>query len=251
MSNLIAPIQQQKHHPWILLSICLTMIMLSATSNLYASQTTNDTAKQQIINAITQFTKTLTSQLQFDRIESTLPQLDPRLTLHPCENPIEITNKSGQRTSGKLTLKASCPSGKHWAIHIPIEVKTFSNVVVTNQPVFRGQSLSTDKLAIEERETNRLHRGYFSVMAQVAGSIAKRTLPAGKVIAPIAIVKPMLVNKGEKVLIEAANANISIKTSGIAQSGGSLGDLIQVKNEYSQRVIEGRITAPGIITVSF
>jgi len=251
MSNLINQIQRLRDCFLTLISISFTVATLSATSNLHAAQPNNNTASQQIMAAITEFTETLTSELNFDRIETTLPQLDPRLTLHPCESPLKITNKSSQRTSGKLTLKVTCPSGKHWAIHVPITIQTFTSVVVTNQPVFRGQALSTDKLAIEERETSRLHRGYFSVMTQVVGSITKRALPTGKVIVPMAIVTPMLINKGEKVLIEAANTNISIRTSGIAQSSGSLGDLIQVKNEHSQRVIEGRITAPGKIAVNF
>ncbi|OUS29709.1 flagella basal body P-ring formation protein FlgA [Gammaproteobacteria bacterium 45_16_T64] len=234
-----------------------------AEENILASKTTaanniintesnkkRETAKTQIISAVSTFASNLAGAQRFSRIETVLPQLDPRLRLAPCTLPLETRSTSPHKKIGKFTLKVSCLDQKNWALHVPLELKAYENVVVTTQPIYRGQLLTQQNIIEEEREITRLNQGYFNRSSVALGAIAKRSIPSNKVIRPQFVQPAMLVNKGERIVIQAAIHGLSIKTTGVALTAGGLGDLIQVKNSRTQRIVEGRISAPGQIRIS-
>ncbi|MBL4703391.1 MAG: flagellar basal body P-ring formation protein FlgA [Flavobacteriales bacterium] len=219
------------------------------TMPLSAHSEESITAKTQILSAVASFSKKLTENQRYSRIDTTLPHLDPRLRLATCNTPLDVKSTSTRKKLGRLTLKISCFDQKNWSLHVPLELKAYESVVVAVQPIFRGQIISAGNVAKEEREVTRLNQGYFSKPDRVVGSIAKRSINTHQVILPRSLSKPKLVNKGESISIQAIGAGLSIKAMGVALADGSLGDLIQVKNSKTQRIIEGRISAPGQIVI--
>ncbi|OUR90559.1 flagella basal body P-ring formation protein FlgA [Gammaproteobacteria bacterium 42_54_T18] len=215
-----------------------------------ANSEENATAKTQILSAVTSFSKKLIENQRYSRIDTTLPHLDPRLRLAICNTPLNVKPTSTRRKLGRLTLKISCFDKKSWSLHVPLELKAYENVVVAAQPILRGQIITAGNLTKDEREVTRLNQGYFAQPKLVVGSIAKRSIATHRVILPRSLSTPKLVNKGESISIQAISSGLSIKAMGIALVDGSLGDLIQVKNSKTQRIVEGRISAPGQIVIN-
>lgn len=207
-------------------------------------------AKTQILAAVSAFSDKLIENQHYARIDTTLPHLDPRLRLATCNTPLDVKPTSTRKKLGRLTLKISCFDQKNWSLHVPLELKAYEGVIVAARPILRGQIITAGNLAKEEREVTRLNQGYFSEPHLVVGSIAKRNIPSRRVILPQSLSKPKLVNKGERISIQAISSGLSIKAMGVALADGSLGDLIQVKNTKTQRIVEGRISAPGKITIN-
>lgn len=207
-------------------------------------------AKTQILNTVSEFAENLTQHQRYSRIETMLPQLDPRLRLPACTVPLHAKSTSPHKKIGKMTLKVSCLDQQNWALHVPLELKAFENVVISSQPILRGQVLTQDNIIEEEREITRVNQGYFSQMPMALGAIAKRSIPSNRVILPQFVRPAMLVNKGERIVIQAATHGLSIKATGVALTAGGLGDLVQVKNSQTQRIVEGRVSAPGQIRIS-
>lgn len=208
------------------------------------------TAKAQILSAVSSFSKKLTENQRYSRIDTTLPHLDPRLKLATCDTPLDVKPTSTRKKLGRLTLKISCFDQKNWSLHVPLELKAYESVIVAAQPIFRGQIITAGNVINEEREVTRLNQGYFSKPDLVVGSIAKRGIATHRVILPQSLSTPKLVNKGESISIQAISSGLSIKAMGVALADGSLGDLIRVRNSKTQRIVEGRISAPGQIVIN-
>ena len=113
-----------------------------------------------------------------------------------------------------------------------------------------GTQISARDLAYAEQDVSLLHRGYFRSADDISGFVAKRPIPAGQVLTPVTVDPAKLVNKGESVAIVAEGSGITIRATGVSMMDGTMGELIQVRNTKSNKVVEGRIIAPGQIKVS-
>jgi flagella basal body P-ring formation protein FlgA len=64
------------------------------------------------------------------------------------------------------------------------------------------------------------------------------------------LIEPKIIKRGERVMITAAKSGIGIRMNGIAQSDGNRGQVIRVKNQNSERVINAIVTGIGEVTVT-
>ncbi len=207
------------------------------------------TVQSQVNAAIDTYVAELHGQ-RFSRVESEVQPLDSRLQLQPCDQPLVIDHRPRDRVAGRLTFKTTCPGSQPWTIHVPASVKTFASVVVAASSIPMGTQLGGQQVTLEEQDVSLLHRGYFQEIQAVSGFVTKRPIAAGQVLTPQLIDPARLVSKGENVAIVAEGAGITIRAYGVSLMNGAMGELIQVRNTKSNKVVEGRITAPGQITVS-
>ena len=148
-------------------------------------------------------------------------------------------------------MKISCDeANKPWAVNIGVMLTAYDTVIVSSRAIPKGSKITADMVVKEERNVTRLHRGYFKSQKNVVGSIARFSLGGNRVLQPGNVLPPTLVSKGEKVVINAATQGLEIRASGIALSDGALGELVRVKNVQTKRIIEGRVSGAGRITVS-
>jgi flagella basal body P-ring formation protein FlgA len=55
---------------------------------------------------------------------------------------------------------------------------------------------------------------------------------------------------GATVTIIAAGGALEIEARGVALQNGLVGETIQVRNADSKKILSGRVTAPGVVTVT-
>jgi len=61
---------------------------------------------------------------------------------------------------------------------------------------------------------------------------------------------PRLIKAGQEVILLATTPQLEVRMKGKALSDGSRGDIIQVRNVRSKRVIEGVVTDIGTVRVN-
>lgn len=233
------------------LCLCFSLILgISEAQTLEEILPDAETSNQQISSAIKQFTDELLQGSDFSRIETDINTPDPRLKLSLCITPLTVESKTLRRKFGRLTLNVQCNDEISWSVYVPIEIKAFDEVVITTRPISRGALVQRDQVTIEEQNVASLHQGYYRDISSVVGTIAKRSIPGNRVLNPGKLSPPRIVNKGERVTIVASSGSVNIRATGEALSDGVLGQLVQVRNTSSNRVIEGRVTAAGQISVS-
>lgn len=82
---------------------------------------------------------------------------------------------------------------------------------------------------------------------QLVGMRAKRTLRAGEVLTAEVLEPIPLVSKGERVSLQATYGGVQVVTTGIAESDGSLGDVIIVINAASGKKVHACVIGEGIV----
>ncbi|GBL02103.1 flagella basal body P-ring formation protein FlgA [Vibrio harveyi] len=97
-------------------------------------------------------------------------------------------------------------------------------------------------------ELQRFRKDGFTNFEQVVGAKLKRNVRLGDVVERNDV---CVVCRNEKVTIRAVKGGMTITTQGTALQDGSSGDQVRVKNDKSQRIIEGIVTGIAEITITF
>ncbi len=182
------------------------------------------------------------------RLDYTINPLDPRLAMADC--PVELEAKPRNNDLiGRITIKISCSSGRNWSLYVPVDVNLYRPVVAAITPVARDTVLDSSHLEMREMDISRLNGSYFTDIEEVIGMQAKRPIQPDMVIVANYLEPPLLIKRGESVLMTAESGGLVVKISGIAMMDGRKGQQISVRNSQSKRVVEARVKAPGQVVI--
>lgn len=175
--------------------------------------------------------------------------LDRRLQLPLCEKSLETFFLPGRRESGFLSVGVRCSGERPWTLYHKVRVKAYRDVVVLKKPVRQGAMLTEADLGLEKRELAELRGSYFTSFEAVVDRPAKRTLAAGTVLSPEWLTVPKLIKRGQKVIIRAESSHFTVNMSGQALADGEIGQRIRVRNDQSEKIVEGTVAAPGLVLI--
>lgn len=185
-----------------------------------------------------------------EEIQINVGHLDPRLSLHRCEMPLEAFSQGYETRQGRSTVGVRCTDHKPWSLYVPIAIKNFKSIVILKQSAARNTVLTEADISLEKMNINRLSSGYFSDINQVKGKILTQSLSQGAVLTNNHIKLPMAINRGQLVTLIAKNSVIEVRAEGKAMSKGAIGERIKVKNMKTKRIVEGVIIDKHLINVN-
>ena len=181
--------------------------------------------------------------------EINIAPLSDRLNLALCNEPLQLFSTK-LMSSGRSTVNVRCNLGKKWAIFVSVTITPFDSVVILTQPLQRGELVTQTALAIVRRDVSQLRGNYLTNIESVLNKTTTRTLVAGSVVSKKDFIEPKLVKRGDNVVISKNTLGIEIKMNGVAQSDGIRGQIIRVKNQSSNRVINAIVIDAGQVSVS-
>lgn len=188
--------------------------------------------------------------IQPEHIQVTVSHLDPRIRLDLCDGEITQVIGSPRPYRSNLSVKMRCDGSKPWTIYIPAKIDTLANIAVLSKSLKRGDIISPDDVELTLMNTAQAGYGYISDLNRVIGMELKRRLQVGSAVRTSHLKAPEVVRKGDKVLLEASTAGISVVTNAKALTAGRLGEQIQVVNIKSNRVVDAEVMGPGRVRVS-
>ena len=183
--------------------------------------------------------------------EVVMGRLDPRLRLAACGGKLEAFQPPGAQVMGNTTAGVRCPTPAGWTLYVSARVMVLGHVLVTTQPLARGEVLTEHHVRLVERDLASLPRGYFDAPQPVLGQQTKRHLAADTVLNPLMIESPLLVRRGEQVTLITGNHGFSVRSQGQALANGSSGEVIRIRSNGSKRIVEGRVHGPGVVKMTF
>lgn len=183
-------------------------------------------------------------------VDIRLGQLDKRLNLKPCHKNLDISFTRADRKIGNTSLTLKCRSPVNWQIHLPVSIGVYQDVIVNKTPLLKGQEIGSDQIEYRKKDISRLNRGFFVELDALQELQAKRNLPAGSILNPGNLIQRQLVQSGQKVTIILNLKGLQIKTNGLALQSAGRGQLVKVRNIQSNRIVEGRVSGSGQITVT-
>ncbi|MBD1550649.1 flagellar basal body P-ring formation chaperone FlgA [Pseudomonas typographi] len=234
------------------LSGLVTALCLFGSGRLPADEAT---LPEQLIGATQGFLEfTVEDYLATAQIEGR-PQvevndLDPRLSLPGCEQPLAASLQSPATPVGRVVVKVRCEGPTPWTVFVPAQVHLFRQVVTATRPMKRNDVIGQGDVALRERDVGPLSQGYLTELDQALGLKLTRPAVMDQVLSPVQVERPEVIRKGDQVVISAGNAGIAVRMPGEALADGGEGEQIRVRNLRSNRVVKARVTGPGQVEVA-
>lgn len=200
---------------------------------------------EQLRTLVEQFLHSHYAQSEAQRVTVEVAQLDPRLQLSECQANLELELNDVSNSGGNVSVHSRCRNQQPWSIYVPAQVDLYRPVVVAARNLSRGTRLSANDVTIALRNTSRLRQGFVDSEKAVLGMELRRPLERNEPFRDGLLVQPLAVNRGDEVRLEAEVGGITVSARGTAMSSGRVGQQIRVKNSRSERIVAGRIIAPG------
>jgi flagella basal body P-ring formation protein FlgA len=228
----------------------LNKLILAAILALSAQaiQATNFQSHESIKTASIDY---LASKIQYKDFKITISELDKRLKLPNCNQPLEVFTHRNKIKLGRLSVGVRCIGEPSWTIYNRASINAFKNVIVLNQPVKRGEIITRNHLLLQHEAIAGIKQDFFTNPELAINQQATRNLAVGTILRKKHLTLPKLVKRGQKITISAHSPVIDIQMTGLALMDGTKGQRIRVKNEQSKRIIEATVINPGLVLVDF
>ncbi|MFT7129247.1 MAG: flagella basal body P-ring formation protein FlgA [Gammaproteobacteria bacterium] len=175
--------------------------------------------------------------------------LDSRLNMPDCAAPLSVELKSTV-SIGRTNVRVSCQHDSPWTIFVPVNINLYRQVVTTLTPLSKGTLITSEHLQLREMPVSSLNGSYYTKVDAIVGMQAKRNLRADTAVIESFLELPILIKRGESVIVSATSGALRVKIQGTALKDGYEGEQIRVRNSQSKRIINALVTGRGRVSVA-
>ena len=227
-------------------SMALLLIIHSAGA---ADAGVSDEIRSQVHDFVAMELKQVYPTVDFDEnVKIEVGNLDARLRLPACKGKLQPQINSPKPYGTNLTVKVSCLGSQRWSVFLPVKLDIHVMAFVASRPIGRGEVITEADVHLARVNTAG---DYIEDPERIVGMLARRPLCTGEVVKPTQIDAPIAVERGAAVALEAVRGGITVSAVGTAMASGQVGDQIKVRNNQSNRVVDGRVIAPGKVQILF
>ena len=187
------------------------------------------------------------------------PHVTPARTFPPCNHVPEIAPFNGTWSM----IRLSCSAPRSWARHLRSTANAASQVAGTpakqraNGPMVVTLERSLKRGAVVTEADIRLTQasssaalGAFSDPANVIGRKLTANVGEGRILLARQLEQDWMIDRNMPVEIGFENSAVSVSMPGIALENGQLGEMIEVKNSSSGRILQAIISGPQKVKIN-
>jgi flagella basal body P-ring formation protein FlgA len=179
--------------------------------------------------------------------------LEPRfeLTVVPprvaaaCPGPVEV-EPLDTRQATRMRFAVRCPQAGSSRLEYIVRARISASVVVTAAPIAANELITDAHITVGQRDITSIADPVVAAVDAV-GQTSRRSLRAGDVLRNSSLTAPVLVKRGDAVVMIARIEGIEVSTAGEALDPGARGALVRVKNSTSGQTVRMRVVAPGTV----
>ncbi|HMW46898.1 MAG TPA: flagellar basal body P-ring formation chaperone FlgA [Cellvibrionaceae bacterium] len=184
-------------------------------------------------------------------IEVKMLPLDPRLRLSRCDVPVDYQINSPVATATSATVKISCSGTVHWSLYAPAQIAVFGETAVASHSLERGSLIQPGDFHFVRQNLSQIGANYVDPTAVIVGQELKRSMREGEPLRLSYLELPKIVQRGDRVTLEAQALGLNVAAPGLAMANGKVGERIQVKNAQSNKIVDALVIAPGRVRVKY
>lgn len=171
---------------------------------------------------------------------------------HPgCQGELVVAPaQASGRIWGRVPYRIGC-SEPEWELRARAEVSLKVPVVTARRTVRRGESLNRDTMRLAVRDLADIYGDFVTDIRMLRGLRTRRAIRGGQVITLDLAEAPLLVERGDQVLIRVEADGVAASMTGEALQSGSKGEGIRVRNHSSGKVITAWVVERGIVETRF
>jgi flagella basal body P-ring formation protein FlgA len=163
----------------------------------------------------------------------------------PCAQPVEI-EPVDTRQLARMRFAVRCPVDGGWRFEYVVRAHVSAVVAVVAAPVPVGEPLTDAMISLERRDITLIPDAVGTAEAAL-GQASRRSLRPGDVLRAGQLAAPVLVKRGDQVLMLARRDQVEVSTSGEALDSGARGAIVRVRNTTSGQVVRMRVSGAGTV----
>ncbi|AGP84780.1 flagellar basal body P-ring formation chaperone FlgA [Alteromonas mediterranea] len=222
----------------LLLCVVLSVFSINCLAAMTNHVRVEEGAKQYLLSQ-------LTDNAQDTSIDVAIVKIDDRINIPDCPTGFQYNASQEALSQSYISVRVSCQNNE-WYLFTSGQVTRTKEIVVTQGAVSPGTVLTSSNLTLAKVDVRRLRHTAFTDLEALIGARMKRRVTNGQ-----AIQSNMLcfVCKGDRITITAEVAGMEVKTAGIAQQDGVVGDNIKVLNASSRKAVIARVASPEEVVI--
>lgn len=162
-----------------------------------------------------------------------------------CSGPVEV-DVLDTRQPARMRFAVRCPGAGAGRQEYIVRARISASVAITATPVAANEVLTDANVTVGQRDITSITDPVVSPIDAV-GQTSRRSLRAGDVLRNSSLSAPILVKRGDAVVMIARQDGIEVSTAGEALDTGAKGALVRVRNASSGQVVRMRVSAPGMV----
>jgi flagellar basal body P-ring formation protein FlgA len=136
-------------------------------------------------------------------------------------------------------------------IQVVADIAAMIDAVVATRFLKTDEVIDIGDLKTVGMRVHQINHPFITDQNEVIGKSASRPLPPDTPLRPAFVKLPLVVKKGDRVLIEARRGGLSIRAYGVTKSSGQVGQTVMVANSDSGRELRAKVVAPSLVEVEF
>ncbi|GAA3540432.1 flagellar basal body P-ring formation chaperone FlgA [Zobellella aerophila] len=221
---------------WSLPSLLLLLSALLTPARASAST---------LMEAVHSFLYQQTHQLGED---VTIDVFPPSAQLPPCDHPQPFFPGNGQRQWGRVAVAVRCGEQGEQVRYMQAQIRVLGHYPVAARAIAAGTRIDADMIELRQGDLGSLPRQALLDADEAIGQLARRPLAAGTVIQRHQLRELPLVERGQRVVLEAAGAGFRITREGKAMESGAMGERVRVK-VAAREILTGEVVGRGRLAV--
>jgi len=171
--------------------------------------------------------------------------------LDECSAGLQVAPaQDNARRWGRIPYVIRC-SEPAWEIRGRAEVALRVPVVTARRNIQRGEVLDQTTMSLQVRDLAGIYGDFVTDTRLLAGQRTRRAIRGDQVITLDQATAPLLVERGENVVIRVDQDGINATMKGLALQSGSQGEGIAVRNLSSGKEITAWVVEKGVVETRF
>lgn len=163
----------------------------------------------------------------------------------PCAQDVAI-EALDTRSAQRMRFLARCNDKPGWRLEYVVRGRLSAMVAVAAAPVAANEALTDAQVTLERRDISSI-ADPITLPEIAVGQMSRRMLRPGDILRSSQLLSPVLVKRGDAVVMTAHRDGIEVSTAGEALDAGAQGALVRVRNANSGQVVRMRVAGPGLV----
>ena len=176
--------------------------------------------------------------------------LDARLRLAACPAPLAVDVALPRGTQSRVLARVACKNTVTWTLNVPVDIHRKADVLVMRRAVGRGENIAVGDVIVQSRVLPGLTSPYVSRPTDLAGRLTRRPIPEGTAVTADALDAPLLIHRGQSVVLTARAGGLEVRAPGMAMADAAAEQRVRVRNLNSLKIIEGIADTAGVVRVN-
>jgi flagella basal body P-ring formation protein FlgA len=166
---------------------------------------------------------------------------------------LQVTPNSLEEGLGRrmFHVEAVANGKSRKTIQVVADIAAMIDAVVVTRFLKADELIDMSDLKTVGLRVHQVNHPFVTDQGEVIGKSASRPLPPDTPLRPAFVKPPLVIKKGDRVLIEARRGGLSIRANGVTKANGQVGQTVAVTNLDSGRELRAKVVAPNLVEVEF